>query len=118
MSMERKIKRRKKRRALIVRNRLRTETTLPRISVFRSLKHVYAQIIDDVQGKTVASFSSLALEDTKGSKKEIARAVGVALAKEALQKGIKKAAFDRGSYLYHGRVKELAEGARSGGLEI
>ena len=112
MSTKTKIKKRTQRRARVVRN------NLPRVSVFRSLDHIYAQIIDDAQQKTLVSASSLTLKDVKGSKSEIAHAIGIALAKLALEKGVKKAAFDRGSYLYHGRVKALAEGVRAGGLEI
>lgn len=119
MSIEKKIKKRKKRRALIVRNRLRKQgAELPRVSVFRSLGHIYAQVIDDTQHATLASASSLTVKDTKGNKSEVAHAIGISIAKQALEKGIKKAAFDRGSYLYHGRVKALAEGVRAGGLEI
>ncbi len=119
MSIQKKEKKRKKKRALVVRNRLRNhDSALPRISVFRSLGHIYAQVIVDVDHATVASVSSLTLKDAKGSKTEIAHAVGIEVAKKALEKGIKKAAFDRGPRLYHGRVKALAEGLRAGGLEI
>lgn len=119
MSIKKKEKNRKKRRTLVVRNRLRRHgLTLPRISVFRSLGHIYAQVIVDADHATVASASSLTVKDAKGSKSEIAHAVGVEVAKKALEKGIKKAAFDRGARLYHGRVKALAEGLRAGGLEI
>lgn len=90
----------------------------PRVSVFRSLRHIYAQIIDDTEGKTLCSFSSLNLKEKKGSKKEIAYQVGKKLAEIALAKGIKKVVFDRGCYKYHGRVKSLAEGLREGGLEF
>jgi large subunit ribosomal protein L18 len=119
VSIEKKVKKRKKRRALIVRNRLRKHSTvLPRVSVFRSLGHIYAQVIDDAQQVTVASVSSLTMKEVKGNKSEVAHAIGMAIAKQAIEKGVKKAAFDRGSYLYHGRVKALAEGVRAGGLEI
>ena len=90
---------------------------MPRVSVFRSLKQIYAQIIDDAQHATLVSCSSLQIS-TNGTKTEIATAVGLELAKLALQQGITKAAFDRGSFLYHGRVKALAEGLRAGGLQI
>lgn len=119
MSIKKKEKNRKKRRALVVRNRLRQhDSALPRVSVFRSLGHIYAQVIVDANHATIASVSSLTAKDAKGTKVEIAHAVGVEVAKKALEKGIKKAAFDRGSRLYHGRVKALAEGLRAGGLEI
>ena len=119
MSIKKKEQKRKKKRALVVRNRLRRhDSALPRVSVFRSLGHIYAQVIVDVEHATVASASSLTLKDAKGTKAEIAHAVGREVAKKALEKGVKKAAFDRGSHLYHGRVKALAEGLRAGGLEI
>ena len=88
----------------------------PRLNVFRSEKNIYAQVIDDVNGVTLCSASSLKLEN--GSNKEAAREVGKAVAKAALAKGIEVVVFDRGGYLYHGRVAELAEGAREGGLKF
>ena len=88
----------------------------PRLSVFRSAKHIYAQIIDDVNGVTLASASSM--EQGFGGNKEAARKVGEAVAKAALAKGISEVVFDRSGYIYHGRVKELAEGAREGGLKF
>jgi large subunit ribosomal protein L18 len=107
-----------KRRAFRVRRRIKVETILPRVSVFRSLKQVYAQLIDDQRSVTVASSSSLALKGIKGDKKEIARAVGRHLAEQAKQANITAVVFDRGSYLYHGRVREVAEGLREGGLNV
>ena len=104
------------RRKFRVRNRIKRTGRL-RLSVFRSLKHIYAQIIDDEKGVTLVSASSLALK-LKGNKTEVARQVGRALAEKALALGIKQVAFDRGPYKYHGRVKALAEGAREGGLEV
>lgn len=88
-----------------------------RLSVFRSAKHIYAQVIDDDQGHTVAAAGSKALGAT-GSKVEQARAVGKALAERAKAAGVTKVVFDRGAYRYHGRVKALAEGAREGGLDF
>lgn len=117
MSIQRKIKQGRTRRAFHVRNRLRQDSTLPRISVFRSLRGMYAQIIDDAKQHTLVSCSSLALE-VAGAKSDVAKAVGKELAKRALEKGITKVAFDRGRFLYHGRVKSLAEGAREGGLQF
>ena len=117
MSIEKKLQKRKKSRALRVRCRLKRDTTLARVSVFRSLNQIYAQIIDDVQHKTLVSCSSLDIEE-KGNKTGIAKAVGTELAKRALEKGVKIACFDRGRFLYHGRVKALAEGLREGGLQI
>lgn len=89
-----------------------------RISVFRSLNHIYAQIIDDVTHKTIVSSSSLKMKTDKMDKKAIAKSVGIDLAKKALEAKIDDVCFDRGSYLYHGRVKSLAEGLREGGLKI
>ncbi|EKE05167.1 MAG: 50S ribosomal protein L18P [uncultured bacterium] len=91
---------------------------MPRVSVFRSLKYIYAQVIDDINSTTLVSCSSLELKNLKGDKKAIANAVGKELAKRAQEKGITTAVFDRGSFLYHGRVKALAEGLREGGLNI
>ena len=91
----------------------------PRLNVFRSLSHIYAKIIDDTTGKTLASASSneKAFEG-KGGNCEAARKVGKLVAERAKEKGIGPVVFDRGGYLYHGRIKELAEGAREGGLEF
>ncbi len=89
----------------------------PRLNVFRSEKNIYAQVIDDVNGVTLCSASSLKLEGYGGNK-TAAREVGKAVAKAALDKGIENVVFDRGGYLYHGRVAELAEGAREGGLKF
>lgn len=116
MSLERKIAARGRRRAARVRKRV--VGSLPRVSVFRSLNHIYAQIIDDTLKNTVISCSSLELKKTDGDKKAIALAVGQELAQRALSHGIKVAVFDRGRFLYHGRVKSLAEGLREGGLQI
>ena len=92
----------------------------PRLSVFRSGKHMYAQVIDDAQGKTLAAASTLdkglKTEGAAGSNKSAAEAVGKLVAERALAAGVTQVVFDRGSYLYHGRVKALAEAAREGGL--
>lgn len=91
----------------------------PRLCVYRSTKHIYAQIIDDVKGVTLASASSNVKGfDKDGGNKEGARAVGAAIAKAAIDKGITEVVFDRGGYIYHGRVKELADGARESGLKF
>ncbi len=89
----------------------------PRLCVFRSLKNIYAQIIDDVAGSTLVSASSLELEGNGGNK-EAAKKVGELIAKKALEKGIENVVFDRGGYIYHGRVQELADGAREAGLKF
>ena len=88
----------------------------PRMSVFRSNKQIYAQVINDLTGKTLVSASSLGMETMP--KKEQAAKVGELIAKKALEAGIEKVVFDRNGYLYHGRVKELADGARKGGLKF
>ena len=91
----------------------------PRLCVFRSLKNIYAQVIDDQSGKTLASASSLDKEFNQyGGNKEAAKLVGQAVAKAALEKGITEVVFDRGGYIFHGRVQELAEGAREAGLKF
>ena len=90
----------------------------PRLSVFRSNKEIYAQIIDDVAGKTFIAASSRDKSIKKGTNIETANAVGKLVAEKALQAGIENVSFDRGGYLYHGRVKSLAEGAREAGLKF
>jgi len=94
----------------------------PRLNVYRSAKNIYAQIIDDVAGTTLVSASTLDAdikgEATNGGNKEAAKLVGALVAKKALEKGIEDVVFDRGGYIYHGRVKELAEGAREAGLKF
>ena len=92
----------------------------PRLNVFRSSKHIYAQIIDDVAGKTIVAASSLekAFTENYGGNCDAAKAVGKMVAEKALEKGIKTVVFDRGGYIYHGRVAALAEGAREAGLEF
>ena len=94
----------------------------PRLSVFRSSKHIYAQVIDDARGETLASASSLEKEMRAGSNTgadiDAAKAVGKLLAERAVKKGVKEVVFDRGGYLYHGRVKAVADGARAAKLEF
>lgn len=91
----------------------------PRLSVFRSNKAIYAQLIDDVKGMTIVAASSREQGvDTKTAKIDQAKSVGKILAQKAVNAGVKSVVFDRGGYLYHGRVKALAEGAREGGLEL
>lgn len=99
-----------------IRRRIIGTEDRPRLSVFRSLSHIYAQIIDDSQNQTLVSSSDVKLN--KGSKKEKAYQVGKKLAEKALKHKIKGVVFDRGGYLYHGRVAELARGAREGGLKF
>lgn len=92
----------------------------PRLCVYRSLKNIYAQIIDDDKGITLVSASSLEgeLKNANGGNKDAAKQVGALIAKKALEKGIDTVVFDRGGYIYHGRVSELAEGAREAGLKF
>lgn len=91
----------------------------PRLCVYRSLANIYAQIIDDENGKTLASASSLEKEFSQyGGNKEAAKLVGAAVAKKALESGITEVVFDRGGYVYHGRIEALAEGAREAGLKF
>jgi large subunit ribosomal protein L18 len=92
----------------------------PRLSVFRSSKHIYAQVIDDQKGETVASASSLEkeLRGNTGADIDAAKAVGKLLAERAVKKGVKEVVFDRGGYLYHGRVKALGDAARESGLSF
>lgn len=122
VAFSRKDRMRAKRRSMSVRSRLKSTKTnkplFPRVSVFRSLNNIYAQIIDDVQSKTVASYSSLELKNSAGNKSSIAKTVGLELAKKAKELGVEAVVFDRGRYLYHGRVKALAEGLREGGLKV
>ena len=102
-----------------LRSRLSGTPERPRLAVFRSNNHMYAQVIDDVAGNTLVSASSLDKEiEGNGGNKVAARAVGKLIAERAKAKGIDTVVFDRGGYLYHGRVAELAEGAREGGLEF
>ncbi|WP_274473787.1 50S ribosomal protein L18 [Mangrovimonas aestuarii] len=114
----------KNERRLRIKNRIRkvvsgTEAR-PRLAVFRSNKEIYAQVIDDVTGKTLASASSRDkdINSATGSKSEIATLVGKTVAEKALKAGVDTISFDRGGYLYHGRVKSLADGAREAGLKF
>ena len=111
----------RKRRHKRIRKKIFGTPERPRMVVYRSLKHIYVQLVDDTRGITLLSASSLDPDfpkELRGSNKEGARAVGRLAAKRALTKGITKVVFDRGGYLYHGRVKALAEGAREGGLQF
>ncbi len=99
-----------------VRNKISGTAARPRMSVFRSNKQIYVQIIDDIAAKTLVSASSLGME--KMPKREQAARVGEIVAKKALEAGITAVVFDRNGYLYHGRVKEVADGARNGGLKF
>lgn len=115
---QKKIKFRTERRRNRVKSRQMSREVKPRVSVFRSLKNIYGQIIDDNEQKTLCSFSSLHLKDAKGDKTAIAKQVGTELGKIALQNNIKEVFFDRGKYLYHGRVCAFAQGLRESGLQF
>ena len=107
----------RQRRHIRVRRKVSGTAECPRLCVFRSNSNLYVQVIDDVKGITLASASTLDKEvKTKHSNKEAAKEVGTLIAKRAIEKNIKNVVFDRGGYIYHGVVKELAEAAREGGL--
>ncbi len=102
-----------------VRGKISGTAARPRLNVFRSTNNIYAQVIDDVKGITLASASTLDKElNGYGGNKEAAKKVGTLIAKRALEKGITEVVFDRGGYIFHGRVKELADAAREGGLKF
>ncbi len=121
MSLSKKEKARKTRH-FRVRKKVSGTVERPRLNIYRSVKHIYAQIIDDYSGITIASASSLDKElkttMSTGGNIEAAKVVGLMIAKRASEKGIIKMVCDRGGYLYHGRVKALADAAREGGLEF
>ncbi len=100
-----------------VRGKIEGTKECPRLTVFRSNKQIYAQIVDDIAGVTLASASSLKIED-KLPKKEVAAKVGELIAQSAIEAGVENVAFDRNGYLYHGRVRELANAARKAGLKF
>jgi len=112
----------RQRRKLRIRQRIAGSADRPRLSVFRSAKHIYAQAVDDVVGKTVAHASTLSRDVRTGieedSKLDAAKKVGKTIAKLLLDKGVDKVVFDRNGYLYHGRIRALAEAAREAGLKF
>ena len=123
MRAQRRIQKRQQRRFFRVRNRLQTPTHMrPRLSVFRSNKHIYAQIIDDQAGRTLAAACTLEQSIAGAGKyagnQNAAKLVGKLIAQRALEHGIKQVVFDRGGYKYHGRVAALASAAREGGLDF
>jgi len=102
-----------------IRRKLTGTSERPRLAVFRSLKHIYVQVIDDASGKTIASASSREKDaSSKGANAAAAKAVGVLIAKKAKDKGVTRVVFDRGGYPYHGNIKALADAARENGLEF
>ena len=109
----------RKKRHKRVRSKISGTPERPRLNVFRSEKHIYAQVIDDTKGATLCSASSVEKDfEGVGSNKDAARKVGKLVAERAAAKGVEVVVFDRGGYIYHGRVKELAEAAREGGLKF
>jgi large subunit ribosomal protein L18 len=107
------------RRKLRIRKKVEGDVSRPRLTVFRSNKQIYAQVVDDMTGVTVASATSLGRERPgEGGKIAMAAQVGEAVAAVCLEKGVKRVVFDRNGYIYHGRVKALADGARKGGLDF
>ncbi len=122
MRHAKRIGRQRRRRRFAVRNRLKRDGTRPRLSVFRSHKHVYAQVIDDAEGKTLAAASTrdAALREQVGygGNKQAAEAVGEVIARRALENGVREVVFDRRNYRYHGRVAALADAARQAGLSF
>ena len=101
-----------------IRQKLSGTAERPRLNVFRSLNHIYAQVIDDLKGETIASASTLAGKINAGGNVDAAKEVGKLVAEQAIAKGVKKVVFDRGGYLYHGRIKALADAAREAGLDF
>jgi len=118
MNQEIRIQRQRQRRAWRVRKRMRGDASRPRLTVFRSHKHIYAQAVDDEQGTTLCSASSRTLCGAYGGTVEDARKVGTDLAEKLLALEIRRVRFDRGAFRYHGRVRALAEAARKKGLEF
>lgn len=119
MRIKAKIKKQlKEKRRVRIRAKVKGTKVRPRLSVFRSLKHLYVQLIDDQAGKTLVAVSDSELKSAKGKKTDLAMVAGKLLAKMALEKKITKVVFDRAGNKYHGRIKAVAEGARSGGLEF
>ncbi|MBL9081012.1 MAG: 50S ribosomal protein L18 [Planctomycetales bacterium] len=120
MSQTKTINARRKRRGFRIRNRIKRDSTRPRLTVFRSNSNMYAQIIDDEAGKTLVSASTMEKGNrgAYGGNKDAAKAIGKLIAERALAAGIKEVAFDRGDSKYHGRIAALAEGAREGGLQF
>mgnify|MGYP003335704315 CR=1 FL=1 len=116
--MQRKNQSSRNRIRVRIRKKISGTSSMPRIAVFRSNSEIYVQAIDDTAAHTLAAASSHHMKSLSGTKTEKAKQVGAAIAKQLIDKGINTVVFDRGGYLYHGRVKSLAEGAREGGLKF
>ena len=106
------------RRKLRIRKKVSGTTERPRLTVFRSNKQIYAQVVDDSNGSTLAVATSLKIDKAEANKSQVAEQVGAAIAEACKGKGITQVVFDRNGYIYHGRVKALADGARKGGLQF
>jgi len=106
------------RRHIRIRAKVKGTKKCPRLSVFRSNNHIYAQLIDDEKGKTILSASDIKIDKNKLNKVQLAKEIGSLLAKKAIENKIEKIVFDRGGYKYHGRIKAIAEGAREAGLKF
>lgn len=123
LGLKKDIRVRRERRRSRIQKQIKGTTTRPRLVVFRSLRHIYAQVIDDTTGRTIVAVSSLVpgvveTKPEKGGKSAIAKLVGAEIAKRALEKGIQQVVFDRNIYAYHGRIKALADSAREHGLQF
>jgi large subunit ribosomal protein L18 len=108
----------RQKKKMSIRRRVTGTAERPRLCVFRSARHIYAQVIDDATGNTLVAASTLDVEGLKGANKDSATAIGKEIAKRALSKNINAVVFDRNGYLYHGRIKSLADGAREAGLNF
>lgn len=117
MSVSKSLERRQKIK-MRIRKKVNGTAERPRLCVFRSNREIYAQLIDDTVGKTLATVSSMKLDKTGKTKSDLAREVGALIAQTAQMRGITKVVFDRNGYLYHGRVKQLADAARENGLQF
>lgn len=115
-SARKEIARQKKK--MRIRKRVTGTDERPRLCIFRSARHIYAQIIDDAKGATIVAASTLDVDGLKNANRDTAKAIGAEIAKRAIGKNIKSVVFDRNGYLYHGRVKALADGAREAGLNF
>ena len=118
MGKQKRLTKQRQRRAFRVRRKVRGTPECPRVSVHRTNKHTYAQIVDDESGRTLCTVSSLGLKLANGGNVEAAKAVGEALGKRAVEMKIERVGLDRGRFRYHGRVKALADGVRSAGVKF
>ncbi len=121
MSMKKDRAAERRRRKLRIKYKIRGTHDRPRLCVYKSLRHIYAQLVDDESGTTIASASTLDIDlrdKVKGPTVESAKVIGEAIAKKAIEKGITKVVFDRNGYIYHGKVKALADSARAAGLQF